>query len=307
MEGTYSLMVVSPGSRELLADEDVEIVAGARVEKEITVSAEESNVSLMVAGSVLDPDGAPYADKRLGVSLDGGPVETIRSSSDGTFRFDASATPETVTVYGIAALFDPPVEPDVVTVQPGTTGVEFRITEVPDARTALFRVTDASNGEPVTDEQDVALFVYREAGARERVAAVQGFVLEGGTAEVEFIPSGTMRWAVSAPGYRERRGTFDLSTSADEISLIDVALEPGFGREVFVFDQRTGEPLADTIATDSNGNTIAKSGFDGAMMLEGREWPDWVRFEREGYLSLGWRVKSHWHFHSQRFWMEKLE
>ena len=43
------------------------------------------------------------------------------------------------------------------------------------------------------------------------------------------------------------------------------------------------------------------------MVLERDAWPEWIEFRAGGYEPNRWAAGSHWFYHSQRFWMERLE
>ena len=113
--------------------------------------------------------------------------------------------------------------------------------------------------------------------------------------------------AINALGYREQRGVFDPAEFETGPPLFRIALEPGFGREVFVRDERTGAPLAGVAALDDDGHRVATTAYDGSTVLEGDQWPEWLTFELGGYEPLRWRVQSHWFFHSQTFRMRPRE
>ena len=48
---------------------------------------------------------------------------------------------------------------------------------------------------------------------------------------------------------------------------------------------------------------MATTGFDGRVVIEDVEWPEWLTLDLDGYEPLRWRARSHWYYDSGRFWM----
>jgi hypothetical protein len=305
--GTYAIMLIDPATRSLLAQPERELAAGEEALIRVEVPHGTAAAKVVVAGRVLGADGGSPGKRYIAVALDGEKPRTIATEEDGTFRVESATPVEQVTVYGSAAIFSPPIEPEVVTVPAGTTDVVLQLGEEVDEVLALFRIVDAQTRRPLPDEADVALRVYRQPAPGARVTASMAYGIDAGSSEVEFVPVGDVRWHVTAPGYREERGAFDLDAfGGDEPPLIEVALERGFRREIFVLNARTGEPIEGATASVGDQRLGTTAG-DGGLVLDLAEWPDWIKLEAPGYMPNSWRAKSHWFFYSQRFWLEPLD
>jgi hypothetical protein len=305
--GEYSAMVRDAAASIVLAQQEIVLEPSEIKRLEMTVAAGARPAVQVVAGHVVDANGAPVPEKHLAVSLDGRKPVRIRADENGLFQHMSAVPVESVTVYGAAGLFDSVVEPEIVTVPAGTTDLEFIVGEAVPHVAALFEVLSAETGATLTDEDEVALSVYREPAPGRRVLATLAYGLSEGSSEIQFVPVGDVRWRVTAPGYHEQRGKIDLGKALGaEPLLIRVALERGFQREVFVLDRSTGEPLEGVVAI-ADDLEFGRSDFAGRILLERATWPEWIEFRLSGYEPNRWNPESHWSHHSQRFWMEPPE
>jgi hypothetical protein len=295
-----------PNTREYLAEREVIIERESAQRVHFVLPPELLVLNLHVSGSVLDAAGEPVPDKMLVISLDGAQPQRVFTEADGSFAYESTVRAEHVTVHSMTSVFEPVIEPETITVPAGTRDLEFRQHEDSGLAIVIFEVVDARTGAPLPDEDDVAIRVYLEPDERERIVATAAFGPDEGSTEVDFLPHDNLRWLVTAPGYRERRGDLARPQAGEDPPILRVEMERGFRRELVVHDEVTADALAGVAVLDDDGKRLATTGFDGHVVIEGNEWPEWLTLDLEGYEPLRWRARSHWFHYSDRFWMTPM-
>ena len=301
--GDYHALVRPSGRRAVIASGSVRVEQEVDARLAIAVPAAALAPQLHVAGRVLDPAGKPVEGRMLLVALDGEAPRRVFTEADGSFAYASAASAREVTVHAMASVYDRAVRPERLRVPAGTEGLELREVGADATRTVIFEVLDGATRAPLPDEDEVAIHVYLDGGARERVVASAAFGPDDGTCEVDFVPHPGMAWVVSAPGYREERGVFGAAPRDDTLPIVRVALEPGFRRGLTVLDSTTAAPLAGVTVWTDDRRRLATSGFDGGLVIESDRWPEWLTFEHAGYEPLRWPAARHWVNHSDRVWL----
>jgi hypothetical protein len=257
-------------------EQTIDVPAGRRLEIDVVVENER-----LVAGRVLDEDGAGLGEVRVYAYTDGGGY-SIPTEEDGSFaiRCEESEQLGPVRVEMGTEVEDDRFEPESVTVRAGTTDLVFRRTSSAESVEVTIAAVDARSLELVSDAR---FLLFRELypGSGDSYQAPDGFAC------CACKPGDDLRFLLRAPGHRDR--TIAWTELPDDVRAGDVragatlrlTLEPGFDWTVRVIDAETEEPIAGASVLDGDA-LLATTDISGSARIVLPQWPAELRVVGDG-------------------------
>lgn len=164
-----------------------------------------------------------------------------------------------------------------VTVTTPARDIEFVCEDDVDTRDLELRPIDARSGASI--EPNWAMLWVGESASEQQLDR------HWDTNRFEAIPQDqTYRWLVRAAGYRLATGDESAFRLEDDLWVLDVALQPGWG-QAFRVTTDTKRPL-EGVALFADGERIGVTDAQGLVLMDLQNKPQSLRFELEG-----WRYK----------------
>ncbi len=278
----WSVSAVHPWTGEAV-ERAVDLGVGEYADVDLRLSV--ANLRLGAEGTVADENGIPLGGVVVHVQPAGSAPVDLATDSSGRFQYWGRASSTLLLGFG-GAFLDDRYEPGVLTAAFGATGLAVRRVERRTERSIGIEIVDATTHAPCPR---AAVWLARpESAALVGTLAVQRFSAPSGVTWIQLPIGGETNFAVDAPGYLRVEGDLtDRIEATEEGRALQIAMRPGFQREVEVRDRISRALLADAVFF-AKGGVLGATDASGRTALHADAWPASVRVECTGYKALAW-------------------